>query len=70
MILVLFGAGVGCQVNLSANPGVASSPKGDPASFSFGWAAGLALGVWISAGISGGHINPAASLFTQARDFH
>ncbi|KAK7447748.1 hypothetical protein VKT23_014006 [Stygiomarasmius scandens] len=62
MILVLFGAGVGCQVNLSANPSVASSPKGDPASFSFGWAAGLALGVWISAGISGGHINPAATL--------
>ncbi|KAF5339654.1 hypothetical protein D9758_015590 [Tetrapyrgos nigripes] len=62
MILVIFGAGVGCQVNLSTNTGVASSPKGDYTTFAFGWAVGLALGVWVSAGISGGHINPAVTL--------
>ncbi|KAF5341434.1 hypothetical protein D9758_014749 [Tetrapyrgos nigripes] len=62
MILVIFGAGVGCQVNLSANTGVASSPKGDYTTFAFGWAVGLSLGVWVSAGISGGHINPAVTL--------
>jgi glycerol uptake facilitator-like aquaporin len=28
-------------------------------SVNFGWAIGLALGVWVSGGISGGHINPA-----------
>lgn len=28
----------------------------------FGWAAGIALGVWVSGGISGGHINPAVGL--------
>jgi aquaglyceroporin related protein len=28
----------------------------------FGWAAGAALGVWTSAGISGAHINPAMTL--------
>lgn len=27
-----------------------------------GWGAGLALGVWVSGGISGGHINPAVTL--------
>ena len=32
-------------------------------SVNFGWAIGLALGVWVSGGISGGHINPAVSLF-------
>ncbi|KAF8913651.1 aquaporin-like protein [Mucidula mucida] len=59
MLLVLFGTGVNCQVSLSANTGVASSPKGDYLSVSFGWAVGLSIGVWVSAGISGGHINPA-----------
>jgi glycerol uptake facilitator-like aquaporin len=28
-------------------------------SVTFGWAVGLALGAWVSGGISGGHINPA-----------
>ncbi|KAK7447701.1 hypothetical protein VKT23_013956 [Stygiomarasmius scandens] len=63
MILVIFGAGVGCQVNLSTNSGVASSPKGDYTSFAFGWAVGkLIPRLWVSAGISGGHINPAVTL--------
>lgn len=61
-ILVIFGAGVECQVVLSANLTVAASPKGDYLSATFGWAAGLAIGVWLSAGISGGHINPAITL--------
>lgn len=29
---------------------------------SIGWALGVALGVWVSGGISGGHINPAVTL--------
>jgi len=62
MILIIFGTGVDCQVVLSTNPGVAASPKGDYLSISFGWAIGTAMGVWISAGISGGHINPAVTL--------
>ncbi|KAF9020678.1 aquaporin [Hymenopellis radicata] len=62
MLLVLFGTGANCQVSLSANTGVASSPKGDYLSVSFGWAVGLSIGVWVSAGISGGHINPAVTL--------
>jgi len=62
MILVLFGNGVLCQVVLSSNSNVASTPKGDYLSISLGWGIGVALGVWVSGGISGGHINPAITL--------
>ncbi|KAJ6572005.1 putative aquaporin 3 [Mycena capillaripes] len=61
-ILVIFGAGVNCQVLLSSVSGVSSSPKGDYLAVSFGWAVGLCLGVWISSGISPAHINPAVTL--------
>ncbi|CAE7079743.1 unnamed protein product [Rhizoctonia solani] len=62
MILIIFGTGVNCQVVLSGNTAVSASPKGEYLSISFGWAIGTALGVWVSGGISGGHINPAVTL--------
>ncbi|KAG9103286.1 hypothetical protein FRC07_010032, partial [Ceratobasidium sp. 392] len=62
MILVMFGTGAACQVTLSGSTAVASSPKGDYLSSTFGWGVGVALGVWVSGGISGGHINPAVTL--------
>ncbi|KAF8470352.1 aquaporin [Gautieria morchelliformis] len=62
MILVLFGNGVLCQVVLGSDSDVSSSPKGDYLSVSLGWAVGIALGVWVCGGISGGHINPAVTL--------
>ncbi|KAF8800416.1 aquaporin [Phlegmacium glaucopus] len=61
-ILVLFGVGVNCQVALSTNTGVASSPHGTFLSVNFGWAAGVAMAVWVCGGISAGHINPAFTL--------
>ncbi|KAJ7855659.1 aquaporin-like protein, partial [Mycena leptocephala] len=61
-ILIIFGAGVNCQVLLSSASGVSSSPKGDYLAVSFGWAVGLCLGVWVSGGISPAHINPAVTL--------
>ncbi|KAF8964774.1 putative aquaporin 6 [Flammula alnicola] len=61
-IFVMFGTGVDCQVVLSTNTGVASAPKGDFLSVNFGWAIGLAMGAWISGGISGGHLNPAVTM--------
>ncbi|KAF7358350.1 hypothetical protein MVEN_00884900 [Mycena venus] len=64
-ILVIFGAGVNCQVLLSSMSGVSSSPKGDYLAVSFGWAVGLCLGVWVSSGISPAHINPAGFIFAQ-----
>ncbi|KAJ2919660.1 hypothetical protein MD484_g709, partial [Candolleomyces efflorescens] len=61
-LLVIFGAGAGASVVLSSNPGVASSAKGDFFSINFGWAIGIAMGVWVSMGYSAGHINPAITL--------
>ncbi|KAJ7138439.1 putative aquaporin 4 [Mycena crocata] len=62
-VLIVFGAGVNCQVLLSSNAGVSSSPRAcDYLAVSFGWAVGLCLGVWVSSGISPGHINPAVTL--------
>ncbi|KII90783.1 hypothetical protein PLICRDRAFT_697263 [Plicaturopsis crispa FD-325 SS-3] len=70
MILVIFGTAIDCQVTLSGNTGVSPSPKGEYLSISFGWAVGTALGVWMCAGISGGHINPAVTLALATwRDF-
>lgn len=69
-VFVIFGAGVDCQVNLSTNPNVASSQKGSFLSVNFGWAVGLAMAVWVSGGISGGHVNPAITLaFATWRGF-
>jgi len=61
MMLVLFGSASGCQVVLSSNTAVASSPKGDALTVAFGYAVGISLGIWIAGG-SGGHINPAVTL--------
>ncbi|KAF9221599.1 major intrinsic protein superfamily membrane channel protein [Gyrodon lividus] len=70
MILVIFGCGGDCQVVLSSNPAVASSPKGEYLSLNFGWAIGVAMGVWACSGISGGHINPAVTLaLASVRNF-
>ncbi|KAG8982659.1 hypothetical protein FRB93_007929 [Tulasnella sp. JGI-2019a] len=61
-ILIMFGAGVDCQVVLSTNIAVASSQKGSYGTLLLGWAVGTAMGVWVSAGISGGHLNPVVTL--------
>ncbi|KAJ7677426.1 putative aquaporin 4 [Mycena rosella] len=61
-ILIIFGTGVDCQVVLSSVTGVASSQKGSYLSINIGWAVGTAMGVWVSGGISGGHINPAVTI--------
>ncbi|RXW22806.1 hypothetical protein EST38_g3058 [Candolleomyces aberdarensis] len=43
-----------------------SSLVKDYFSINVGWGIGTAMGVWISAGISGGHINPAVTLALAA----
>ncbi|KAF8627440.1 hypothetical protein AX17_006254 [Amanita inopinata Kibby_2008] len=62
VILTGFGLGVNCQASLSSNPDVVSSPKGNWTTVALGWGTGAALAVWVSGGISGGHINPAVTL--------
>ncbi|KAJ1028432.1 hypothetical protein NDA16_001599 [Ustilago loliicola] len=60
-MLMVFGNGINCQVTVSKlyDP---SSPKGDYLSISFGWGVGVAMGVWVAGGISGGMINPAVTI--------
>ncbi|KAL0579420.1 hypothetical protein V5O48_002591 [Marasmius crinis-equi] len=62
MMIIIFGDGVVCQVVLSSDQRVTPSAKGEYLSISFGWAIGVAVGVWIAAGISGAHLNPAVTI--------
>ncbi|MBW0472781.1 hypothetical protein O181_012496 [Austropuccinia psidii MF-1] len=65
-VLALFGTAVNNQVALSNSTLVSSSPAGAYISVSFGWALAVSLGVYVSGGISGGHINPAITLAMAA----
>ncbi|SJX62038.1 related to channel protein [Sporisorium reilianum f. sp. reilianum] len=60
-MLMVFGNGINCQVVVSKlyDP---SAAKGDYLSISFGWGVGVAMGVWVAGGISGGMINPAVTI--------
>ncbi|MFI0449951.1 MIP/aquaporin family protein [Actinomadura sp. 6N118] len=53
MILILFGVGVVAQV--------VAGGIGDHDSIAWAWGIGVILGVYVSAAISGGHINPAVT---------
>ncbi|KAI0255187.1 aquaporin [Lactifluus subvellereus] len=62
MIFIIIGTGVNCQFALSADVDVSPSPKGSYLGFNVTWGCAAALGVWVSVGVSGGHINPAVTL--------
>ncbi|RFS82411.1 aquaporin family protein [Actinomadura spongiicola] len=61
MILILFGVGVVAQVVAGSGLGDPQS-LGDHDSIAWAWGIGVTLGVYVSARISGGHINPAVTL--------
>lgn len=56
VILIVLGDGSVAQVTLS------NGEKGDYQSISWGWGLGVMFGVYVSGGISGGHLNPAVTL--------
>ncbi|KAI6027233.1 aquaporin [Pisolithus marmoratus] len=62
MVLVIFGCGGNCQVGLSSNTAVAATLKGEFLSLNLGWAVGIFMGVLVSGGVSGGHVNPGVTL--------
>lgn len=73
MIFVLIGDGVVCQTVISQgleNKAALAHEKnvdlthfaGDWATISFGYGIGLMLGLYVAAGVSGGHLNPAVSI--------
>lgn len=53
-MILLFGAGVECQVRLHYNDNDVSGAFGTYLSCRLAWACGVALGAWASGGISGG----------------
>ena len=55
-ILVVFGTAVDAQVLLS------KQQNGQYLSINFGWGLGVMMGMYIAAGVSGAHLNPAISL--------
>jgi glycerol uptake facilitator protein len=57
MILILFGVGVVAQVVTTPDGSL-----GDHDSIAWAWGIGVILGVYVAAGISGGHINPAVTI--------
>lgn len=61
MILILFGVGVVAQVIAGSGLGEPQS-LGDHDSIAWAWGIGVTLGVYVSARISGGHINPAVTV--------
>jgi len=64
-ILIIFGNGINCQVFV-AQLYQPDTPRGDYLSVSFGWGIGVAFGVFVSGGISGGHLNPAVTIALAA----
>src|SRR2546425_597167 len=55
-ILIMFGVGVVAQVVLSRRT------AGDYLSINIGWGLGVTMGVYVAAGVSGAHLNPAVTL--------
>ncbi|MFJ8113566.1 MIP/aquaporin family protein [Streptomyces sp. NPDC096132] len=66
MVLILFGCGVVAQV--VAGGGLTTPPGGlgDHDSIAWAWGIGVTLGVYVSARLSGAHINPAVTLALAA----
>lgn len=63
MILILFGCGVVAQVVTTAGT---DAPAGDHDSIAWAWGIGVALGVYVAARLSGGHLNPAVTIAMAA----
>lgn len=60
-VLLTFGDGINVQVQLSALV-APDMPKGEYLSISFGWGIAVMCAIYVSGGISGGHINPGVTL--------
>ncbi|KAH9823092.1 putative aquaglyceroporin [Melampsora americana] len=61
-LMLTIGTGVCSQVTLDMDEAISSTLKGNYLSISLGWGTAVMLGVYLSGGISGGHLNPAVTL--------
>ncbi|MFN8941760.1 MAG: MIP/aquaporin family protein [Acidobacteriota bacterium] len=62
MLILLFGAGVVAMVQLFGGGAPGEVVNGGYTNITLGWGVAVALGVAISARISGGHLNPAVTI--------
>jgi MIP family channel proteins len=61
LVLIVFGTGVVAEVVLS------EQRSGIPLSIHLAWGLAVTLGIYVSAGVSGAHLNPAVTLAFAAR---
>ena len=61
LVLMVFGLGVNAQVSLGAED------FGNFFSVNVGWGLAVVMGIYVSGGISGAHLNPAVTLALAAR---
>src|SRR5437762_14149211 len=59
-VLIMFGVGVVAQVLLSGRT------AGDYLSINLGWGLGVTMGVYVAAGVTGAHLNPAVTIALAA----
>jgi MIP family channel proteins len=59
-ILIMFGVGVVAQVTLGGGA------SGQYLSINLGWGLGVTMGVYVAAGVSGAHLNPAVTVALAA----
>jgi glycerol uptake facilitator protein len=70
LILILFGNGVVAMVVLFGHGAPGEIVNGGYTNITLGWGLAVTMGVYVSAKISGGHINPAVTLAVAIfRDF-
>ena len=56
LVLIVFGSGVVAEVTLS------HGTNGSPLSIHLAWGLAVTMGIYVSAGVSGAHLNPAVTL--------
>lgn len=61
-LMMIIGTGVNNQVFLNSSESVSSSKRGEYLSISIGWGAGVMIAIYLSGGISGGHLNPVVTI--------
>src|SRR5512147_133713 len=60
LVLIVFGTGVVAEVTLS------HGNTGMPLSIHLAWGLAVTMGIYVSAGVSGAHLNPAVTLALAA----